>query len=50
MGNFLFSVETGDPMVFAIVTLLVTGVGFLATWLPAQKASAVDPMVALRTD
>ena len=50
LENFLFSVETGDPMVFGIVTLVVAGVGFLATWLPAQKASAVDPMVALRTE
>ncbi len=50
LGNFLFGVETSDPMVFGIVTLLVAGVGLLATWLPAQKASGVDPMVALRTD
>lgn len=50
MGNFLFGVEPGDPMVFGGVTALIVAVGVMATWLPARRASAVDPMVALRAE
>ena len=50
LGNFLFGVETRDPMVFAGVTAVVVAVGIIATWLPARRASAIDPMVALREE
>ena len=48
MSSFLFEVEARDPLVFAGVPLLLTVVAFLAVWLPALRASKVDPMVALR--
>ncbi len=50
LGIFLVGVEPRDPVVFAGVTLLVIGIGMFATWLPARKASGIDPMVALRAE
>jgi predicted permease len=48
MRSFLFEVQARDPLVFVGVPLLLTIVAFVAVWLPAIRASKVDPMVALR--
>jgi predicted permease len=48
MQTMLFGVTTRDPWVFAGVPVLLTAIAFVAVWLPASRASRVDPVVALR--
>ena len=46
--SLLFEVGTTDPMTFVLVSLLLAVVGFVACYLPARRATKVDPLVALR--
>jgi putative ABC transport system permease protein len=50
LRTLLFEVSPSDPTVYAAVVALLLGVAFLACWLPARRASGVDPVVALRAD
>jgi predicted permease len=48
IASFLFGVKPWDPVAFVFVPLLLTAVALLAVWLPAARASKVDPLQALR--
>jgi putative ABC transport system permease protein len=43
-------VHGGDPLAFACLVLLLAGVATLACWLPARRATKVDPIIALRAE
>ena len=49
MGSMLFGVHPGDPLTLAIVAVLLLVVATLACYLPARRATRVDPLVVLRT-
>jgi ABC-type antimicrobial peptide transport system permease subunit len=50
LGNLLFGVPPLDPLTFVAMSAGLVGIGLLASYMPARRASNVDPMESLRGD
>ena len=50
LRSLLYEVSASDPVTFVGVAVLLAGVAFVASWIPAQRAARVDPTVTLRAE
>ena len=48
MGRFLYGVEVTDPFAFGLAPAALALVCFVASWMPATRATRIEPAVALR--
>jgi len=50
MASFLYGVSAVDPMTFVVISVLISAITLLASYVPARRAARVNPIIALRND
>jgi putative ABC transport system permease protein len=50
INSLLFEVEASDPATLAVAALALLGAALLACWIPARRATRIDPLIALRSE
>jgi putative ABC transport system permease protein len=50
IANLLYGISAADPATYAATAVVLVAVGAIAAFVPARRASRVDPVVALRTE
>ena len=50
LSTLLYNVKAVDPLVFAAMSIVMTAIGMLASYVPARRASKVEPIESLRGD
>jgi ABC-type lipoprotein release transport system permease subunit len=50
LGRFLFQIQPTDPQTFVATTALLVAVALLAAYVPAKRATELDPLSVLRSD
>lgn len=50
LASFLFGVKPRDPLVFALAPAILAGIALFSVWLPARRATRIDPVAALRAE
>lgn len=48
ISSLLFDVSPTDPLTFSVIAGLLLGIALLACWIPARRATKVDPLIAMR--
>ena len=50
LASLLFGVKAVDPVLFAAMSVMMIGIGMVASYMPARRASNVDPLESMRSD